>query len=80
MSRQKSKIIARKRPKSYPLTEQQMKFRQVIADCGIVKGMSREELIDKMKNCVPAAWAKEKEAHEEPLSGTIQSGEIPVLS
>jgi hypothetical protein len=80
MTKQKSKVIARKMPQSYPLTEQQLKFRQVIADCGIVKGISREDLIDRMKNCVPEAWKKLREEKESPPSGQPISATPPADS
>lgn len=53
-----SVFIVRQRPKEYPLTEQQKQFRQVLETCGITKGISRDELVDKMINCVPQAWEK----------------------
>jgi hypothetical protein len=57
-------VIARKRPEPYVLTPQQEKFKRVCQECNIVKGISREQLIDKMKNCIPEAWRKIKEAEE----------------
>ena len=55
-------FIARKRPEPYALTPQQEKFKRVCQECGIEKGISRDQLVDKMKNCVPEAWRKIKEA------------------
>lgn len=61
--RTKDKLfIVRRRPRKYPQTAQQKRFRQVLDECGIVKGISRDELIDKMINCVPDAWKKLKGA------------------
>lgn len=51
----------RRRPKSYTMTDQQHVMREVAEICGIKKGISRDELVDKMINCVPEAWKKLKE-------------------
>lgn len=67
---QESKIIVRSRPKPYPLTQHQLEFREVLETCGIVKGMSRADLIEKMKTCVPEEWKKKKEAVEQPPSSS----------
>jgi hypothetical protein len=56
--------IARKLPKSYALTEQQISFREVTKQCGIVKGITRQQLVDRMQHCVPDAWKKIKEQKE----------------
>jgi len=64
-------FITRKLPKSYPLTDQQLKFKQITEECGIVKGVSRADLINAMKNCVPEKWRQIKEAENQisqPLS------------
>ncbi len=60
-------FILKERPKEYSLTSQQKKFRQVIKECGIEKGITRELLIDKMINCIPKAWEKIKGAEKPPL-------------
>lgn len=57
-------FVVRQRPKSYYQTEQQKSFAEAATYCGIVKGISRDELIDKMQNCIPQFWEarrKEKE-------------------
>jgi len=47
------RLYARKLPKKYPATPQQQKLREALEYCGIKKGISRAELLDKMKNCIP---------------------------
>ncbi len=59
-TKERKLFIVRKRPKKYPVTEQQQRFRQVLDMCGIRKGITRDELVDAMKNCVPDAWRKIK--------------------
>jgi len=60
MTRERKLFIVRERPRRYPQTPQQQMFRQVLDECGITKGITRDQLIDKMINCIPRAWAKLK--------------------
>jgi hypothetical protein len=53
------------RPRAYKSTPQQERFREALAFCEIRKGMTREDLIDKMKNCIPEFFRKRKEEHEQ---------------
>jgi len=53
-------FVVKERPRPYPQNSQQSMFRQVLVECGIEKGISRDELVDKMINCIPAAWKKIK--------------------
>lgn len=53
-------FVARQSPRSYPQTKQQALFSEAIKQCGIVKGISRKNLIDKMVNCLPEFWEKHK--------------------
>lgn len=39
-------------PRSYPITAPQRKVRDVAHDCGIKSGISRNDLITKMIDCV----------------------------
>lgn len=39
-------------PKHYPITSQQRKVREVAENCGIKPGISRNDLVDKMRTCV----------------------------
>ena len=52
--------IVKKRPGEYPRTPQQKLFSKVATICGITKGISKKELMDAMKNCVPRAYKKLK--------------------
>lgn len=47
-----NKIVFARMPKDYPLTSQQKKVRDAAAACGIKRGISRKDLIDKMKSCM----------------------------
>lgn len=58
----KGDFIVRTRPRSYLLTSQQVKIKEVCKKCNIRKGMSRQELVKAMTECVPAAYADYKEA------------------
>ncbi len=51
-TRQHSGFVLAKYPKDYPRTAQQRKVASVAADCGIKKGISRNDLISKMIDCV----------------------------
>lgn len=51
-TRQHSGYVLAKFPKDYPLTTQQRKVRDVARDCGIKKGISRNDLVSKMIDCV----------------------------
>lgn len=46
----------KRRQKKYKRTGQQSLFAKVAEMCGIKKGISKEELQEKMKNCVPRAY------------------------
>lgn len=46
------KIVYARLPKPYPITSQQRKVRDAAASCGIHRGISRRELIDKMSTCM----------------------------
>ena len=40
-------------PRDYPMTSQQRKVRDAAKTCGIKKGMSRGDLVNKMRTCIP---------------------------
>lgn len=50
------------RPKRYRDTKQQKLMREASEHCGIRKGITREELVTAMTECVPEFWKKVKEA------------------
>jgi hypothetical protein len=39
-------------PRSYPMTSQQRKVANVASECGIRPGISKSDLMNKMKDCV----------------------------
>lgn len=51
-------FVVRERPRKYPQTEQQKRFRQVLEECNITKGITRDQLIDRMIHCIPEVWRK----------------------
>ena len=51
----------KRRPKAYPLTEQQENFINALQFCQIKKGMKKAELQDKMKHCIPQFFKDLKE-------------------
>jgi hypothetical protein len=54
-------LVVGSRPRRYPTTESQKRIAEAAKTCGIVKGISRDELVKAMKECVPAFFRKEKE-------------------
>jgi len=45
--------VLKNRPSRYLITPQQQKFIAAREFCGIKKGITKAELMDKMKNCIP---------------------------
>jgi hypothetical protein len=52
-TKQHEGFVLAKYPRDYPLTSQQKKVKDAARGCGIKKGISRRELVDKMVNCMP---------------------------
>ena len=50
--------ILKKLPGPYPLTAQQLRFQEALERCGIRKGISRQELIEKMQKCIPEYYSR----------------------
>jgi len=48
----KMRLIVKNRPKEYPATSQQLKFKEVTKFCGIRKGITKAQLQKQMKECV----------------------------
>jgi len=46
-------LVVKRRPREYPRTKQQQKFVDAADFCGIKKGITKAELQEKMKNCIP---------------------------
>ena len=51
-------IIISFKPRPYPMTRQQARVRDVAEKCGIKSGMSKADLMNKMKDCVGPAMRK----------------------
>jgi len=56
------RFYLRKRPSTYPITPQQQKFIEAKNYCGIKKGITKAELMERMKNCIPRFY-KEDHGH-----------------
>jgi hypothetical protein len=46
-------FVLAKFPRDYPITAPQRKVRDAAKTCGIKKGMSRGDLVNKMRTCIP---------------------------
>jgi hypothetical protein len=64
MTAKKEIFYVRKRPAKYPLTQHQQDLIQASIECGIAKGITRSELVDKMVHCVPDKYKEVKERRE----------------
>lgn len=49
-------IVLAKYPSAYPKTSQQKKIADAAKACGIHSGISRKELREKMKDCIPTKF------------------------
>jgi hypothetical protein len=49
----KGRYQLKKRPREYPRTLQQEEFLNALDFCDVKPGISKEDLMDKMKNCIP---------------------------
>lgn len=54
----------KRRPRRYRLLPQQQLLIDASRACGIHKGMSKEELMDKMVNCVPQYCKEHKDDYK----------------
>jgi len=57
-------FLIRQRPRRYPRTEQQRRFSEALTFCGIEKGISKKELMEKMVTCLPQFYRKEHEVNK----------------
>jgi hypothetical protein len=64
LTAKKEIFYVRKRPAKYPLTQHQKDLIEASKECGIEKGISRHDLIDRMVNCVPDKYKEVKERRE----------------
>ena len=46
------------RPRPYPMTSQQRKVKEAARACGIRPGITKKELQEKMKGCIPDQMRK----------------------
>ncbi len=61
---QKKIFYVRKRPAPHPLSEHQKDLIEASHECGIEKGITRAELVDRMVNCVPGKYRELKARRE----------------
>ena len=50
----KKGFVLSSRPKAYQTLPQHETFKKALEHCGIRKGVSRDELVHRMKTCLPA--------------------------
>jgi len=68
------------RPKNYKTTSQQSRIKEAAEFCGIKKGMTRAELVDKMRNCLPKYFEEIKGREDEtPRPLTVISEPVKVF-
>lgn len=53
--------MLKRRPRRYPRTKQQQKILDALEFCGIKKGISKQELQEKMADCIPQYFRDHKE-------------------
>jgi len=58
------KLIIKKRPRAYPITLQQLKFKIIAKICGVHKGMSKAELQRAMKECIGPLMRGKKDGNK----------------
>jgi len=66
---QKKLFYVRKRPAPHPLSEHQKDLIEASQECGIQKGITRGELVDKMVHCVPEKYREIKARREHGQEG-----------
>lgn len=64
MSGGKPGFVLSLRPRRYKTTPQQKKVSEAAKACGIEKGITRAQLVDRMRNCIPEFFRKQKEGAE----------------
>jgi hypothetical protein len=61
MSGGKPGFVLSSRPRRYKTTPQQTRVSEAAEACGIKKGITRAELVDKMRNCIPKFFREVRE-------------------
>jgi hypothetical protein len=56
-TRQHEGYVLAKYPRDYPITAPQRRVKNAAKTCGIKKGISRRDLVDKMINCIPGQFS-----------------------
>lgn len=51
-------LVVSKRPDAYEMTEPQRRFKEVLERCDIRKGITKTELMEKMKECIPREFRR----------------------
>lgn len=66
MEKTKSKagFVISRRPRRYKTTQPQLDFKDAAKFCGIEKGISRTDLQDRMRNCIPKFFKDLREQRE----------------
>lgn len=54
------------RPRRYKTTKQQKRIAEAAEHCNIRKGITRAELVDAMRNCLPRYFEEVKGQEEKP--------------
>ena len=66
-------FILRARPKSHAPTRQQLLIKEAAAHCGIRKGMTRKELVNGMRECIPKFFKDKREESINATNGSMLS-------
>ena len=72
------RYLVKRRPREYPRTKQQENFINALQFCQIKKGITKAELQEKMKTCIPQYFKdlKEQEIASELPTAPIDNQEI----
>jgi hypothetical protein len=58
------KAQVKQRPRQYAELPQQTRFRQALDACGVRKGITKAEMMDKMQNCIPQFFQAKREEEQ----------------
>lgn len=57
-TKQHEGYVLAKFPRDYPMTAPQRKIKDAAKTCGIKKGISRGDLVNKMRTCIPGQFGR----------------------
>lgn len=57
-TRQHAGFVVSSFPKPYPMNAPQKKVKAAAQACGLKKGMSRGDLVQKMRSCIPGQFGR----------------------